>query len=181
MPVRTYFVGTTLLVGLSLGACVSEELDQTSSASTVYDSTSGIGFVGKGDVQSAFGWNNARLQANASGVSFSYDAIDTFSAVCTFVTGEGTRGEKTHDVTLPRHAEISSDIHYHARSHKQIDGFILTGLGETTASGTAPAQGAACVASQDGIAHDGTWTSVTLTSSSGGLSVSYGGTSVLLQ
>lgn len=178
---RTHIIGATLLVGLSLGACVSEELDEESWASTSYDSMSGVGFVGKGDVQSAFGWNNARLQANASGVSFSYDAIDTYSAVCTFVTGEGTRGEKTHDVTLARHAEVSAAVHYHARSHKQIDGFILTGLGETTASGTTPAQGAACVASQDGIAHDGTWTSVTLTSSSGGLSVSYGGSSVVLQ
>jgi len=28
------------------------------------------GFVGKGDVQTALGWNNAQLQTNASAVKF---------------------------------------------------------------------------------------------------------------
>ena len=30
----------------------------------------GQGFVGKGEVQSAFGWNNAKMQANQNGVTF---------------------------------------------------------------------------------------------------------------
>src|SRR5262245_5475316 len=40
------------------------------SASVSVNPTSGVGFVGKGDVQSAFGWKNADLQANASAVKF---------------------------------------------------------------------------------------------------------------
>jgi hypothetical protein len=39
------------------------------SASVAVDSN-GMGFVGKGDVQVAFGWNNATLQKNAAGVTF---------------------------------------------------------------------------------------------------------------
>ena len=34
----------------------------------------GTGFVGKGDVQLAFNWNNATLQKNAVDVRFSYSA-----------------------------------------------------------------------------------------------------------
>ena len=38
--------------------------------------------MGKGDVQSAFGWNNQQLQANAAGVSFTYIAEGTLSQTC---------------------------------------------------------------------------------------------------
>ena len=98
------------------------------------------------------------------------------------MTGEGTRGERTHDIDIPRHTSVSSAIQYDARTHRQIDGFILTGFGATTNEGTIPVVGEACVAEDsDGIAQDGTWTSVTLVSSTGGLYVNYGTSSVLLQ
>jgi hypothetical protein len=42
------------------------------SASVTYDAATGKGFVGKGDVQTAYGWNNAALQANAAGVTFAF-------------------------------------------------------------------------------------------------------------
>jgi hypothetical protein len=41
----------------------------TAHASVTIDST-GRGFAGKGDVQTAFGWNNQKLQTNAGGLSF---------------------------------------------------------------------------------------------------------------
>ena len=41
------------------------------SAAVTFDSDTGVGFVGKGDVQLAFGWNNTQLQKNAPGVAFS--------------------------------------------------------------------------------------------------------------
>lgn len=42
----------------------------TATASVTLNSD-GSGFVGKGDVQAAFGWTNAKLQQNAGGVTFS--------------------------------------------------------------------------------------------------------------
>jgi len=38
---------------------------------TVTVNNDGSGFVGKGDVQAAFGWNNAQFQRNAAAVTFS--------------------------------------------------------------------------------------------------------------
>jgi hypothetical protein len=37
------------------------------------------GFVGKGDVQSAFEWNNEGLQVNAEGISFTFSASTTYN------------------------------------------------------------------------------------------------------
>ncbi|MBE8525423.1 hypothetical protein ILP97_49455 [Amycolatopsis sp. H6(2020)] len=58
------------------------------------DTATGTGFVGKGEIQTPFGWNNDKLQANAGGVSFTYDATDTYDAVYGWITGEapGARG-----------------------------------------------------------------------------------------
>jgi hypothetical protein len=44
-------------------------------ATVTFDAGTGTGFVGKGDVQLALGWNNKQLQDNASGVSFTYEAV----------------------------------------------------------------------------------------------------------
>ena len=149
------------------------------SAVVTFDPATGTGFVGKGDVQTVFGWNNQQLQSKASGVTFSYDALDVYSAVCTWTTGEGTKGEKTHNVSIPRHAGVNSSITYDARTHKQIDGFTLTGFADTTTTGTVPVVGAPCVG-DDGIDHNGVWTAVSLTSSDSTLSTVYGGNSVVI-
>jgi hypothetical protein len=148
-------------------------------AAVNFDPSTGTGFVGKGDVQLVFGWNNQALQANASGVTFSYNATDTYSAVCTWITGEGTRGEQTHDVTHSTSTVVNSAVVYEARKNKQLDitGFNLTGLGATTETGTVPVVGGPCPGN---AGTDGTWTSVTLASSTGGLYVNYGGTSVAM-
>lgn len=110
---------------------------------------------------------------------FSYDSTDNYSAVCSWVTGEGTRGEKTHDISIPRHTSVNSVVHYDARTHKQIDGYNLKGFGATTTEGTVPVVGGSCVGNSDGVDHNGTWSSVTLVDSPGaGLFVNYGGSSV---
>jgi hypothetical protein len=150
-------------------------------AIVTFDPESGTGFVGKGDVQLAFGWNDKQLQQNASSVTFSYDATENYEAVCTFITGEGTRGEKTHNVARERSSQVNSVIEYEKRTNpnSKITGFRLTGLGTTTESGEVPVVGGTC---PGGGPEDGTWTSVTLVSSSGGLFVHFPGKdSVLLQ
>lgn len=152
------------------------------SAAVSFDSSTGTGFVGKGDVQLAFGWNNQALQQNVSGVTFTYEATDTYAATCTWTTGEGTRGEKTHNVDIPRSTSVNSTVAYESRknSQQQITGFNLTGLGSSTVDGTIPMVGATCVAGPTGAGQDGIWTSVELTGSTGGLYVNYGGTAVAL-
>lgn len=166
--------GTALAIGMAAAPA---------SASVTFDPATGTGFVGKGDVQLAFGWNNQTLQTNASGIAFSYNNVATYSATCTWVTGEGTRGEQTHNVDIPRETSVNAEIAFETRKNNQsmITGFNLNGFGETTTEGTIPIVGDACVGNPDGVAHDGTWSEVTLVrSSDGGLYVNYDGASVLL-
>jgi hypothetical protein len=148
-------------------------------ATVTFDPNTGTGFVGKGDVQSAFGWNNAQAQLHGTEITFTFNSTDTYSATCEFFTGPDQHRVQ-HDVTIPRHVSVNGTITYDARTHKQIDGYILTGFGEgSTSGGTVPVVGEICVAGP-GIAQDGTWVEVTLVSSGGdgGLFVNWNGSSV---
>ena len=61
------------ILGLVAIAAIAVPLAFASSANAAtLDATTGAGFVGKGEVQSAFGWNNAKMQgATATGFTFS--------------------------------------------------------------------------------------------------------------
>jgi hypothetical protein len=166
------------MVVAAAGAAAVLAVAGPATAAVTFDSATGKGFVGKGDVQLAFSWNNAQLQKNASGVTFSYNATDSYEAVCTFTTGEGTKGEKTHNVDHKRSTVVASTIAYDPRVRNQITGFNLNGFGVTTSTGAVPVVDGPCMGNEG---HDGTWSSVTLVGSSGGLYVNYGGASVLLQ
>lgn len=138
----------------------------------------GTGWVGKGDVQLAFGWNNAAAQRYVNDVTFSFQQTSTYSAVCEWVTGEGTRGERTHDVTHKASVAISSAVGHSARMTGQWTGYFLTGFGATTEEGEVPVVGGACMGNEG---HEGLWASVTETSSSpGGLFVTFQGNSIAL-
>jgi len=145
-----------------------------------FDPDTGTGFVGKGDVQLAYGWNNAQLQNNASGVSFRYDSVDSYDVTCEWFTGP-TSNRKSHTVDHNKSTSVLSNINYEARknSQNQITGFNLTGLGSSTTTGGAePQVGGAC----PGTAGTGaTVIEVNYLGSGGGLSVVYGGNAVLLQ
>src|SRR5688572_8608251 len=95
-------------------------------ASVSFDDTTGTGFVGKGDVQLAFGWNNKAAQDNAKSVVFSYEVEDTYDVTCEWVTVTGGPNSKTifHDVTVPRHVKINSAVNYDARQRNQYTGYI---------------------------------------------------------
>jgi hypothetical protein len=146
-------------------------------AAVTYDDATGTGFVGKGDVQLAFGWNNKQLQDNAGGVGFSYNSSDTYEATCSWVTGEGTRGEKTHFVNHDMHTSVSSVVSYDARTRNQVTGFILTGNGVTVVTGSIPVVGGPCMGNEG---HDGTWSAVSdgPVASTGGLFVNWNTLSV---
>lgn len=150
-------------------------------AEVVFDANTGTGFVGKGDVQEAFGWNDAGLQLLAGGVTFTYGYTAVYQAVCTFTTGEGTRGEKIHNVPHSEEMDVSSSVVVALRRNPQakVTGFNLTGFGgDFSESGELPTVGAACPGNQG---HGGVWTSVTaLPGGEGGLYANYGDQKVLL-
>ena len=60
----------TAVVGMTAAATLM--LAPAAMAAVTFNETKGTGFVGKGDVQVAFAWNNKQLQTNAAGVSFSF-------------------------------------------------------------------------------------------------------------
>lgn len=165
----------TKLLKYSVGAAVCAAATVVAYAAVTFDPATGLGFVGKGDLQTPWGWNDAKLQNSAAGVSFYYHTYQTgsYSAVCTFTTGEGTRGERTHNVAHSKDVvgSIESTVLHDARKNSQgkVTGFNLTGLGtgtSTVSSGSIPVVGEPCPGNQG---HDGVWTSVTaLSSTSGG-------------
>ncbi|XVV01441.1 hypothetical protein ACQPW3_29100 [Actinosynnema sp. CA-248983] len=170
---RLAVLATAAVSGAALGAAV---LTGVAQAYTL-DPVTGTGFVGKGEVQTPFGWNNAALQANAPGVSFTLESVRSYSAVCTWTTGEGTKGEKTHDVTHRKTSAVSSVVSYDARQRNQVTGFVLTGFSSVVETGEAPVVGGACPGN---AGHGGTWTSVVEGASSSGLYARHGTMTALL-
>lgn len=146
------------------------------SATVTFNPETGTGFAGKGDIQLAFGWNNAQLQARAAGVTFTFVAAEIYTAICTWTTGEGTRGERTHNVGHSATVGVAGTVAYDARVRNQITGFNLTGYsGAPLSSGSVPVVGAACPGNPG---TDGVWTSVSLTSSTVALNAVYSGLAV---
>jgi hypothetical protein len=165
------------VLGLALAAVCTAAI-----AAVTFDPFTGLGFVGKGDVQLAYGWNNAQLQTNAAGVTFSYGHEESYTAVCTWTTAEGKLGERIHNVPHKKKISVNSDIAYDNRTNKrQITGFNLKGFGDTfTESGTVPVVGGHCH-NESGGGTGGTWTSVTANGDlAGGVYANYGGASILL-
>jgi len=151
-------------------------------AIVTFDAESGTGFVGKGDVQLAFGWNNQRLQQNAGGVTFTYQAQDTYDVECYWETTTGNGRIVIHDIIVPRHVSVNASIAYEARKNSNglngpITGFNLNGFGSIVSQGTVPEVGGSC----PGQSQVATIIAVTETGSTGGLYVNYNGNSVLLQ
>jgi hypothetical protein len=146
-------------------------------ATVTFDPATGAGFVGKGDVQLAFGWNNATLQRSLSGIGFNYVKSDVYEATCMWETGP-TRNRRQHRVERTSTVDVTSTVAYDPRVRNQVTGFTLTGLGATSISGDAlPEVGGSCI----GEGTDGTWESVEQISSEGGLYVNHAGNSVRIQ
>lgn len=168
---------------LLLGAAVAL-VATTAWATVTFDPNTGTGFVGKGDVQTAFGWNNAMVQSNAGGVSFEYDASATYDVTIEFDTG--TRNITHHTVTQNKSTVVNDQVVTALRTntHGDLTGFNLTGFGSVSVTGdTIPNVGDSCPNGTGGEpSSDCVVTAVTLISGSGsgGLYVVYGGNKVLL-
>ena len=165
----------TATVGAAAGVVLM--LASPASAAVSFDATTGTGFVGKGDVQLAFGWNNAALQKNASGVTFSTSSAATYSATCEWIT-EGKTNTTIHQVNHKAKTTVAAAVAFDARVKNQITGFTLKGFGTRTVEGTVPVVGGMCPGSQG---TGGEWIAVQMTSSTdSGLMVHHGNLSVSL-
>jgi hypothetical protein len=127
---------------------------------TPSNSTGSCGFVGKGDVSVPFGWNDATLQVNASNVTFTLESKDTYTATCEWFTGP-TSNRDSHEVTHTKKTGVFATVAKDLRKNNQekITGFLLTGMGAESESGTIPVLGGQC----PGGGTDGTWISVAKT------------------
>jgi hypothetical protein len=139
-------------------------------ASVSYNPASG-GFVGKGDVQTLLGLNNPKMNAAASGVTFSWDVSASYTFTCSWVTGEGTRGEKTHFVdhktSYAVHDAVARDLRKNPNDN--LTGFNLypiSGDGSDTPNLACPGSDGNGATIVDG--------SVSQTSVSAGLFMHYG-------
>lgn len=115
------------------------------SASAYTMDASGVGWVGKGEVQSAYDWNNKTMQDNVGGVTFVYDSTATYAVTCEFDTPG-----KHHVITQTKSTGVNATVGSEARKNSQgkdgpMTGWYLTGFGATTTDGGAvPAVGDGC-------------------------------------
>lgn len=93
------------------------------------DPSTGTGFVGKGDVQDTFGWNDDGLQANHTGVSFALRAESTSTTTWSCFN---SKNQKTQDRESVATASTTGEVLHTARTNPKgkVTGFELTGFGE---------------------------------------------------
>jgi hypothetical protein len=91
----------------------------------------GVGFVGKGDVQLLFGWNNAALQDCAKGtgcLEFDFDSesvvVTERSWICTNSNNQNTQERERTTTTTTTTGGLVASV---ARVKNQVTGFNLTG------------------------------------------------------
>lgn len=112
--------------GLVAGALA---FSSAAGAAVDVDTDTGIGFVGKGDVQYTFGGqNNAWLQANAANIDFRYNATEVTEQVTTWTcdrdAGPQTQERSNETTTTTSITAVADTI---ARDKRQITGFNLNG------------------------------------------------------
>jgi hypothetical protein len=122
------------------GAVIAGSLAVASiaTAAVTFDPATGTGFVGKGDVQLVYGWNNKALQDNAGNVQFRASSIVVTerSWVCTNSNNQNTQ-ERERTTTTTTQGVVSSV----ARERQQITGFNLTGYTAGTSTPTTGTDG----------------------------------------
>ncbi|HEU4446593.1 MAG TPA: hypothetical protein VFR94_18115 [Nitrososphaeraceae archaeon] len=134
----------------------------TAYAAVTFNAADGTGFVGKGDVQTFFGWNNKQLQDNAGSVEFRAIVETENTWTCDRDAGPQTQ-ERNNEVTSQ---QVVDTI---ARERNQVTGFNLEGF-----------SGQPTVISSDGPATEScptNWTPINLETNTGDaqLQISNGG------
>jgi len=143
-----------------------------------FNPETGEGFVGKGEVQEAFGWNNRVLQQNAAQVEFRYagETVTEVSWICTNSNNDNIQ-ERARTTSTKTEGVVSAE----ARERNQVTGFILAGYDGV------PTGGDSTEGNQLDSCPSGPWTLTTsagdpeVVSSTGGLEVGFGGEWVSLE
>jgi hypothetical protein len=116
-----------ILAGVATGVLAIGVMASSAFASVTYDAATGTGFVGKGDVQTALGYNNAQMQANADNLVFTQESETVYDIVVEWDTNEG-KNQKHHRITQKEMTTFSDVISYDAKRKNQVVGFDLTGV-----------------------------------------------------
>ena len=97
-------------------------------AAVTFNSEDGTGFVGKGDVQDVFGWNNKQLQDNAGSVQFRFQSTEVTETTWTCDRDAGPQIQERTRTTTTTTQTVVGKID---RERNQITGFNLTGYSGT--------------------------------------------------
>ncbi|MET4137230.1 hypothetical protein [Pseudarthrobacter sp. PvP090] len=167
-----------VLAATAAAFAASLTLASPAAATVTFDPATGTGFVGKGDVQDVFAWNNKALQTHASTVDFRVESVSDTTWTCTktLTTGNG----QTKEIVQERSTTTSVQglVATAPRVNSQgkdgpVTGFYLQGYeGTTTLATDGPAVGS-CPATQSGFVYD---QNAQTTQSGGGLEVTHDGT-----
>lgn len=123
-------VAATALTFTAAGAAAAYDMD-----------ADGYGFVGKGKVQSVLGWNNKQLQANAAAVSFSHVDVTVSAQAWECTNANNDKVQYRRLITTTTTTDLLDAA---ARSRKQVNGFVLTGVGSTSTDVTYATEGFGC-------------------------------------
>jgi hypothetical protein len=145
--------------GLAVAVAATMILAVGAFAAVTFDPATGTGFVGKGDVQLVYGWNNKQLQDNASTVDFRVSSESITSWTC---SKPNPGNPDQPDIVNLRSSTVTTQglVTNVARETSKgkngpITGFNLTGYdGSTTTTTTGDALGS-CPAVPSGFTHDG--------------------------
>jgi hypothetical protein len=107
-------------------------------AAVDFDPLTGTGFVGKGEVQEAFGWNNRQLQLNVDDVQFQVasELVTEVSWECTNANNDNVQ-ERERTTTTSVQGVLEST----ARERNQVTGFILQGYDGEPVTGDSKTEG----------------------------------------
>jgi hypothetical protein len=151
-------------------------LMSTALGAVTFDAATGTGFVGKGDVQLVYGWNNKALQDNAPSVDFRVSSVSETTWTCSrphpSQPGEEIVQERSRTTT------IQGLITTVARDNSKgkdgpVTGFNLGGYeGTSTESSEGPAVGS-CPSNPSGFTYND---DAETTSAGGGIQVTRDGT-----
>lgn len=159
--------GMTLVLAAAVAACATDsavgpEDNLRPSLAVTFDPATGLGFVGKGDVQLVFGWNNKQLQDNAALVDFRVSSIS--EQVTTWTCSKPH--PQGHDDIVDMRANTTTTtlqglVTTVARENSKgrdgpVSGFHINGYegAPTSSQLTSGDQLGSCPSSQSGFTHD---------------------------
>lgn len=156
-----------------LAAAALATVSTAAYAAVTFDAGTGTGFVGKGDVQLAFTWNNKQLQDNAANVDFRFvgETVTEVTWTCTKQQNNGETIQVRERTTTTSIAGVVDSI---GRERNQITGFNLLSYdgAPTTSSTTVGDPLNSCPAASSGFVLSSPAGDPEVISQTGGLEVS---------